>query len=100
MRNWTPEARARQSALIRAWKPWEVSTGPRTAQGKATASMNRQSSLERARAEIEQARRELADAQAKLQKLTHGHGEGRKLDPYTEYFQALILAMRRSLDNS
>lgn len=37
---WTPERRARQAALIRAWKPWERATGPRTPDGKATASRN------------------------------------------------------------
>lgn len=37
---WTPERRARQAELIRAWKPWEQSTGPRTTEGKATASRN------------------------------------------------------------
>lgn len=43
MRQWTPEERERQSALIRQWKPWERSTGPRTEAGKATASGNAQS---------------------------------------------------------
>lgn len=37
---WTPERRARQAALIREWKPWERSTGPRTAEGKARAARN------------------------------------------------------------
>ena len=74
MRNWTPEAKARQAALIRAWKPWERSTGATTPEGKAKSAQNRQLSLERARAEIDLAQRELADAQAKLQKLTRGHG--------------------------
>ena len=37
---WTPERRARQAALIRQWRPWESSTGPRTAEGKAAASRN------------------------------------------------------------
>lgn len=37
---WTPERRARQAALIRNWKPWERSTGPRTAQGKARTARN------------------------------------------------------------
>jgi hypothetical protein len=37
---WTEDRRARQAALIRAWKPWERSTGPRTPAGKATASRN------------------------------------------------------------
>ena len=37
---WTQERRARQAALIRIWKPWECSTGPRTAAGKARSSSN------------------------------------------------------------
>ena len=35
---WTPERRARQAELIRTWKPWQQSTGPRTAEGKARAA--------------------------------------------------------------
>jgi Putative transposase/Transposase zinc-binding domain len=37
---WTPERRARQSALIRSWRPWEKSTGPKTPAGRATVSRN------------------------------------------------------------
>lgn len=37
---WTPERRAKQSAAIRQWQPWERSTGPRTAAGKARVSRN------------------------------------------------------------
>ena len=37
---WTPERRTRQAALIRTWKPWAQSTGPRTAEGKARAARN------------------------------------------------------------
>ena len=37
---WTPERRARQAQLIRNWKPWERSTGPTTAKGKARVSRN------------------------------------------------------------
>lgn len=37
---WTPERRARQSALIRTWRPWEKSTGPRTDEGKARTARN------------------------------------------------------------
>ena len=32
---WTKERRARQAELIRTWKPWKRSTGPRTPAGKA-----------------------------------------------------------------
>lgn len=37
---WTPERRARQAEAIRRWKPWEKSTGPKTAEGKARVSRN------------------------------------------------------------
>lgn len=37
---WTPERRARQAELIRRWKPWQASTGPRTPDGKDKASRN------------------------------------------------------------
>lgn len=38
---WTPERRARQAELIRTWRPWEQSTGPRSEAGKARAARNR-----------------------------------------------------------
>ena len=38
--SWTPERRARQAALIRTWKPWAQSTGPRTPDGKRKTSRN------------------------------------------------------------
>ena len=34
------ERKARQSALIRIWKPWERATGPRTTEGKARPARN------------------------------------------------------------
>ena len=37
---WTLERRARQAELIRNWRPWQHSTGPRTSEGKARASRN------------------------------------------------------------
>jgi hypothetical protein len=37
---WTPERRAKQAEAIRRNKPWAKSTGPRTAEGKATSSRN------------------------------------------------------------
>ena len=36
---WTPERRAQQAAAIRRWRPWEQSTGPKSAEGKARSSM-------------------------------------------------------------
>ncbi len=37
---WTPERRARQAELIRQWRPWERSTGPKSVGGKAAVSQN------------------------------------------------------------
>ena len=40
MPRWTPEARARQREAIARWKPWKLSTGPKTKQGKARSAQN------------------------------------------------------------
>jgi hypothetical protein len=40
MRKWTREERDKQSELIRGWKPWARSTGPKTSQGKTASSKN------------------------------------------------------------
>ena len=37
---WTPERRARQAELIKTWKPWQRSTGPRSPEGKAKSARN------------------------------------------------------------
>jgi hypothetical protein len=37
---WTPERRVKQAELIRSWRPWEKSTGPRTEAGKAACARN------------------------------------------------------------
>lgn len=37
---WTPERRKRQAEIIRQWKPWEQSTGPKTEAGKEACRMN------------------------------------------------------------
>lgn len=39
-KDWSPERRARQAALIRGWQPWRRSTGPRTEAGKVRCAMN------------------------------------------------------------
>lgn len=36
----TPEHRALRAELIKRWKPWEKSTGPKSAAGKARAARN------------------------------------------------------------
>jgi hypothetical protein len=40
MSRWTDQRRARQAELIRTWRPWEKSTGPRTDVGKDRTRMN------------------------------------------------------------
>ncbi len=37
---WTEERRKKQSELIRTWKPWKKSTGPRSQEGKAKVARN------------------------------------------------------------
>ena len=39
-RGWTEERRKKQAEAIRRWKPWENSTGPKSAAGKSRSSMN------------------------------------------------------------
>ena len=39
-RKWTPEQRQRQREAIQRWKPWQQSTGPQSADGKAKAARN------------------------------------------------------------
>ena len=37
---WTPERRARQAELIRTWRPWDRSTGPKSPAGRMRVSRN------------------------------------------------------------
>ena len=37
---WTLERRQRQAELIQLWKPWKLSTGARTEEGKEISKMN------------------------------------------------------------
>jgi hypothetical protein len=39
-KGWTDERRAKQAAAIQRWRPWEKSTGPRSADGKTHSSRN------------------------------------------------------------
>jgi hypothetical protein len=40
MPRWTPEARQKQSTAIRQWRPWTLSTGPQTSEGRVRSSRN------------------------------------------------------------
>ena len=77
---WTPERRARQAELIRSWKPWEKSTGPKTPDGKAKAARNGDPGgvLAEARADVRNLRHwanELLREQRELMKLLKGGGD-------------------------
>ncbi|WP_190446177.1 hypothetical protein [Phormidium sp. FACHB-592] len=70
MPRWTPEARQRQRELIQTWQPWQSSTGPISADGKATSAQNAlktgwySAELRRAKAfltRLDRQRRELGD---------------------------------------
>ena len=37
---WTAERRAKHAAAIQGWRPWESSTGPRSAEGRELCSHN------------------------------------------------------------
>lgn len=59
----TPEHRARQAELIRRWKPWEHSTGPKSNEGKATVARNAdKGGMRQQLREIRKALREQAEA--------------------------------------
>lgn len=60
MNGWTVERRQRQAQLIRSWKPWDRSTGPKTAKGKSAVSKNAGKHGQRS-AESIQRMRELRD---------------------------------------
>lgn len=52
-RSFTPEQRARQAELIRRWRPWASSTGPKTDTGKSRASRNADKGGQRPRLRLE-----------------------------------------------
>ena len=60
---WTAERRAKQSEAIRRWRPWELSTGPQSAEGRAIASRNadRGGRREKLRAFMRQVRELIAE---------------------------------------
>lgn len=39
-RTWTADQRQRQREAIQRWKPWSLSTGPKSSEGKAAVSRN------------------------------------------------------------
>ena len=40
LNGWTSERRRRQAELVTSWKPWELSTGPRSLEGKLHVARN------------------------------------------------------------
>jgi hypothetical protein len=53
-RQWTKAQKAAQSAAIYTWKPWQYSTGAKTAEGKAISSLNAHRGYFRRRARLGQ----------------------------------------------
>ena len=39
-KGWTSERRKRQNEVIKQWKPWTKSTGPKSPEGKAAVARN------------------------------------------------------------
>ena len=39
-RKWTAKQKKQQAEAIQRWRPWDHSTGPRTAEGKAVSALN------------------------------------------------------------
>jgi len=63
----TPEHRALRAELIRRWKPWEKSTGPRTAEGKAISALRGyKGGVRQQMRELRRMLRELDDARLKV----------------------------------
>ena len=59
----TPEHRALRAKIIHRWKPWEKSTGPKSAEGKKAVSQNPYKGGQRAlMSEIRQALSEQAES--------------------------------------
>lgn len=56
MNGWTLERRQRQAQLIGSWKPWNQSTGPKTAKGKSAVSKNAEKHGRRSAESIQQMR--------------------------------------------
>jgi hypothetical protein len=54
--SWAPERRERQGELIKTWRPWEQSTGPRTEAGKAASARNSRKHGNRSRKTLEHLR--------------------------------------------
>ena len=52
----TPQHRRLRAELIRKWKPWEQSTGPRTKAGRAASARNSRKHSNRSLETLEQLR--------------------------------------------
>ena len=74
-KGWTPERQARQAVLIRTWRPWEQSTGPKSPDGQAQAATNARRfhgwtpELAAQRERFREVRREMADLLAQQRDL-------------------------------
>lgn len=69
-RIWTDQQKAIQAAKIRTWKPWRLSTGAKTPEGKAIVSRNRAIGTAKRQIEIKEAKKDFFAALDRLVKLT------------------------------
>lgn len=67
-RTWTKEQRESQRQKIQQWKPWQSSTGPKSAEGKAASSKNALVHGLRS-ADVSDIEQVLAEAMAMLERL-------------------------------
>lgn len=54
---WTQDRKAKQRKAIYAWRPWEKSTGPKTAAGRKAVARNAWKHGQRSRAFLDEARK-------------------------------------------
>ncbi|QPK63532.1 hypothetical protein IVG45_00670 [Methylomonas sp. LL1] len=66
---WTPERRKKQSEAILRWRPWDKSTGPKTAEGKTRSSMNAYTGAAEFQAVLKRARAYLRDQREALTRI-------------------------------
>lgn len=66
---WTPERRAKQAERIRQTKPWEQSTGPRTAEGKAISSRSADKGVAEWKGRLREVGRQMRETDALAQSI-------------------------------
>jgi hypothetical protein len=86
MPRWTKSAKKRQSELIKQWKPWNHSTGPRTSEGKQISSQNARSGSEEIQIMLNYAKQTSTTIKRINGKLTEQMIESMQLTDYDDGF--------------